>query len=152
MKPEFPHASESFKAANPHLFGKSNGITVQAEIVSSGLPYATNTTDAVIGKRIRQNQKPLMNKLESDFYEILKRTNPLARAQAFKLRLGNGIVYTPDFIDLTVLPVTAWECKGPHAFRGGFENLKVAASLFTEVLFVLVWRKDGQWKQQTVLA
>lgn len=107
--------------------------------------------EAIIGKRIRQGQKPLLNKLEAAWFEALKRTNPSARPQAMKFRLGNGIAYKPDFVDLTVRPVTCWEVKGPHAFRGGFENLKVAASLYQDVRWILVWRESGRWQQQEVL-
>ena len=81
-----------------------------------------------------------MNKLEESFWrEYLALRYEKARPQGVKFRLGNGIVYTPDFVDLSVQPVKAWEVKGPKAFRGGFENLKVAAALYPEVRWVLVW-------------
>lgn len=105
-------------------------------------------------KRLRQSSKPLLNKLEQAF-----KTEYLdlwgyrkALPQAIKFRLGNGIAYKPDFVDLTVLPVKAWEVKGPHAFRGGFENLKVAAGLYPDVQWFLAWKEDNLWRQQEVLA
>jgi len=107
---------------------------------------------APTGKRIRQESKPLLNKLETDFWkEFLEFRYPKARAQALRFKLGNGIHYKPDFVDLSVQPVKAWEVKGPHAFRGGFENLKVAAHQYPEVRWILVWQQDGEWKQQEVL-
>ena len=107
---------------------------------------------AAEGKRIRQRSGPLMNKLEESFWqEYLALRYEKARPQGIKFRLGNGIVYTPDFVDLSVQPVKAWEVKGPKAFRGGFENLKVAAALYPEVRWILVWRECGGWKHQEVL-
>ena len=123
---------------------------------------------AAEGKRIRQGAKPLLNKLETEFYESLKHYHPGATIwkQALRWKLGNGIWYKPDFVAFTAfypegypktmppvkqIKLTAWEVKGPHAFRGGFENLKVAASLYPEVRWVLVWKEDGAWKQQEVL-
>ena len=116
-----------------------------------------------ITKRVRQSAKPLMNKLEAEFYARIKNeypNYPEVRLQAKRYRLGNGIWYKPDFT-CSAYPVTvgeigparetAWEVKGPHAFRGGFENLKVAAATFPEVRWILVWKENGQWKQQEVL-
>lgn len=102
-------------------------------------------------KRLRQNTKPLMNKLESAWFEVLKIDCPKARPQVAQFRLGNGIQYRPDFIDFSSIPVTAWEVKGPHSFRGGFENLKVAAALYPEIRWILVWKESGNWQEQVVL-
>jgi hypothetical protein len=65
--------------------------------------------------------------------------------------LGNGIWYKPDFTGFVDGSYTAWEVKGPHAFRGGFENLKVAANQYKEINWHLVWKEGGQWKDQGVL-
>lgn len=108
-------------------------------------------------KRIRQSDKPLMNKLESEYFAFLKAIYPFAhiRAQAKRFRLGNGIWYKPDFTSVLhygdSMKETAWEVKGPHAFRGGFENLKVAASLYPEIKWILVWKQNGKWQEQEVL-
>jgi hypothetical protein len=104
-------------------------------------------TTAPVLKRVRQSSKPLLNKLESEFFSL-----PWARGfllQAVRFRLGNGIWYKPDGFD----PKTqiAVEVKGPHAFRGGFENLKVAASLYPMIRWRLVWKQDGQWQEQEIL-
>ena len=40
------------------------------------------------------------------------------------------------------IPAIAYEVKGPKVFRGGFENLKVAARVHPWVKFYLVW-EDG---------
>ena len=136
--------SDSFKKLNPKLFDNLKPIA-DAYKQPAGLKP---------GKRIRQSSKPLMNKLETSFWkEYLKDYHPEARAQAVKFRLGNGIAYTPDFVSLGLHPVTCWEVKGPHAFRGGFENLKVAARAWPEIKWILVWKnKDGQWMQQKIIS
>jgi hypothetical protein len=116
-------------------------------------------------KRIRQDSKPLLNKLEQEFYDrltgILSLNNDktLVRAQAKRYKIGNGVWYKPDFtaswwtckgeeIDTTE---TAWEVKGPFAYRGGLEALKTAAHQWPEVAFYLVWKENGEWKEQRVL-
>ena len=106
-------------------------------------------------KRIRQDAKPLMNKLEHQFWQVLclKYGDGNVKPQALRFRLGNGIFYKPDFVitqpDAGI--VACYEVKGPFAFRGGFENLKVAASLWPTIQWVLVWREGGNWLEQVVL-
>lgn len=115
--------------------------------------------------RLRQDTKPLMNKLEERYFKILCAARnifitqnvsvPEIRPQAKRYRLGNGIWYKVD-LSCSAWPgddgmrETGWEVKGPHSFRGGFENLKVAAGLYPEVRFILVWYDDG-WKTQNIL-
>ena len=108
-------------------------------------------------KRIRQSGKPLMNRLESEFYGYLEsRLNATCfkiHAQAKRYRLGNGIWFKPDFTAILGGVEHAWETKGPKAFRGGFENLKVAASLYPEIVWTLAWKdkSTGQWATQKIL-
>lgn len=109
-------------------------------------------------KRIRQSTKPLMNKLETEFYEQIKGIYQVVWPQAIRLRLGNGIWYKPDFLclnhvgtDARVNCLVAYEVKGPHAFRGGFENLKVAAAQYPQIHFTLVWKEGTDWKSQHIL-
>lgn len=106
-------------------------------------------------RRIRQSSKPLMNKLETEWYHVLKSAYPPecpVFSQAIRFRLGNGIWYKPDFIVFGTGQAYGYEVKGPHAFRGGFENLKVCASLYREIKWYLVWKGDlGQWQEQTIL-
>lgn len=110
------------------------------------------------GKRIRQSRRPLLNKLETEWLSQLDRhIGPgQAKAQAKRYKLGNGIWFKPDFTATVKLvggftQETAWEVKGPHAFRGGFENLKVAAHEWPEVRWILVWKENGLWREQQVL-
>jgi hypothetical protein len=46
----------------------------------------------------------------------------------------------------------AWEAKGPKAFRGGFENLKIAANQWPDVVFTLMWEEAGVWRNQRILS
>lgn len=106
-------------------------------------------------QRIRQSSKPLLNKLETEWYHILKSSyspDVPVFSQAIRFRLGNGIWYKPDFMVFGNSKFYGYEVKGPHAFRGGFENLKVCANLYREIKWYLVWKEDGEWKEQEVLA
>lgn len=113
-------------------------------------------------KRIRQRETPLLNRLETEYFEILKRDvaiGSVIRAQAVTVILGNGIRYTVDFMVLgcSVEPVTAttyvataWEVKGPHAFDGALDKLKVAAATYPEIRWILAWKVKGKWQEQVV--
>ncbi|MDE2096140.1 MAG: hypothetical protein KGL39_02770 [Patescibacteria group bacterium] len=145
--------SESFRRRNPNLYRQFPDL--QAEGSKRELdPKAV--ANAV--RRLRQDTKPLMNGLEQAWFDSLK-INGYAgkkvydlRAQSLRFRLGNGIWYKPDVTCLVDGSSNyAFECKGPKAFRGGFENLKVAAGLWPDWTFVLVWRVSGRWLEQRVL-
>lgn len=112
----------------------------------------TESPPARTPKRIRQSRDK-MNALELEWFGICKSTYPedcQILAQAIRFRLGNGIWYKPDVVAFGKR-VYAYEVKGPHAFRGGFENLKVAASLYPWIEWTLVWKENGQWQEQEVL-
>lgn len=114
---------------------------------------------AAKGKRIRQSDKPLMNKLEAEWFAIINAqfpNYPRPRAQTVTIRLANGVRYTPDMFafswpsDRGSCP-TAWEVKGKHAWDDAIVKLKVAATSFPEIRFVLVWKNGGEWRQQEVM-
>ena len=110
-------------------------------------------------KRLRQSAKPLMNGLETEFYSHLQRAalREFIYPQAIRLELARNHWYKPDFFvpgnrtDKSSVIGTFYEVKGPHAFRGGFENMKVAARRYQFFEFVLVWLDDGRWQEQIVL-
>jgi hypothetical protein len=135
--------SESVRRRNPELYGTSIDPT---SIVMATPP-----------KRIRQDSRPLMNKLEQEWYSVLRVRHKIVCAQSIRFKLGNGIWYKPDFLAWPVgfesqdARMRAFEVKGPHAFRGGFENLKVVAHQYPQIKWTLVWKDNGQWKEQTVL-
>lgn len=107
-------------------------------------------------KRMRQDTNPLMNKLEQEYYEKLKLEHPdcapYLRPQAIRFRLANGLWFKPDVTCTWGCACRAWEVKGPHAFRGGFENLKMAASTYPDWIWKLVWKENGVWQEQVVLS
>lgn len=120
--------------------------------VESGSEPSAFVPEIRQGKRIRQDSKPLMNKLETEFFLRLEcQYGDKIRPQARRYKLGNGIWFKPDFTSIIESQEIAWEVKGPHAFRGGFENLKVAAHEWPEVDWFLCWKENGEWKQQKVL-
>jgi hypothetical protein len=109
-------------------------------------------------KRIRQSSKPRLNKLETEFKNLLEVWGgSFITAQAMRFELATGLWYKPDFVvfpgklDSQDPRIRAYEVKGPHAFRGGFENLKMAARQWPDVQWILVWKEDGAWKEQVVL-
>lgn len=108
-------------------------------------------------KRIRQKTAPKLNKLESEYSSILRPKYPETSVifeQAVKLRLANGLTYTPDFVVTgEAHPVSVYEVKGPHAFDGALDKLKMAASVYRHWFFWLVWKDAAskEWKIQRVL-
>lgn len=158
--------SEATKARNPGLFESQPrpGGTVVSKHDSQ-----VSRQGAVGKKRLRQDSKPRMNKLEERFYLeklMLDYREETVLIQAVRLELARGIWYKPDFFlpaAFSRMPsgagsgrhrgAIAYEVKGPKVFRGGFENLKVAARVHTWCRFFLVWQDedDGSWQRQEVL-
>lgn len=102
-----------------------------------------------------------MNKTEALFLAHLQATFPGAwiEREPVALKLGNGVRYNPDF--LVHLPenygahtqqLTAYEVKG-HMRDDAAVKIKVAASRFPFIRFVLVWRssREGGWAMQTIV-
>jgi hypothetical protein len=126
-------------------------------------PDAPNLTEGLrVAKRLRQNTKPLLNKLEQDWLNQLYENFPECgvatfRAQAKTYRLANGLRYTPDFTALiNIFPggfkETAWEVKGKWVDGDSFPKLKMAAAMWPEIRWILVWKDSkGQWREQTIL-
>jgi len=132
--------SSAFMARNPHIYGQ------KAVNVADYQPAAK----AKSAKRIRQSEKPLMNKLESEFFLWLNSQRiPKHHPQSFTLRLGNGLRYTPDFYSPT--GATAYEVKGPWATDDSIAKLKISATTYPEITFTLVWKDvNEQWQFQVV--
>lgn len=141
--------SEATRRRNPHLW-PGDGQTPQ-----SAANQATGVkTDSP--KRIRQSSKPLMNKLEAEFHARLSTVLCEAKdihVQAIKFRLANGLTYTPDFVVLGPLAKLAFEVKGKWFTDDSNAKLKMAASLYPEIEWWLVWKDDaGKWQKQQVLS
>lgn len=105
-----------------------------------------------------------MNKTEALFLAHLQATFPGAwiEREPVALKLGNGVRYNPDFLvhepaDNTAgeswpAQLTAYEVKG-HMRDDAAVKIKVAASRFPFIRFVLVWRSSraGGWAMQTIV-
>lgn len=147
--------NETTMRLNPHLKPRIDAPNADSSDFDgsnhTNIPPATK-------RRLKQSQKPLLNKLEAEFLKIwLQYQWKIVIPQSVRFMLGNGIWFKPDFL---VIPVglesqdtrwRAYEVKGPHAFRGGFENLKVAAHKYPFIKWTLAWKEAGVWKEQTVL-
>ena len=134
----------------------ANEVRGQLKVVC---PSPSEATIKMAKKRVRQSSKPLMNKLEAEFFNHMKCQyleigyGSEILAQALRFRLGNGIWYKPDFVQIR--PSGRWtiyEVKGPHAFRGGLENLKIAASQYPLIQWVLAWKEGGEWVTQEIFS
>lgn len=103
-------------------------------------------------KRIRQNSKPLSNKLESEFGIKLRLDYPESDIfeQAITLRIANGLRYTPDWAACHASCTTFYEVKGRHAWDDSIAKLKMAATTFPMWHWFLVWKCGERWELQRV--
>lgn len=107
-------------------------------------------------KRIRQSEKPLMNKLEAAWLQHLQAIHPALQihSQEWRVKIANGAWFKVDHCAFLDGRWTAWEVKGPKEGKNvarGMLALKCAARCFPEVEWILVWRLNGLWSQQIVL-
>jgi hypothetical protein len=108
-------------------------------------------------KRVRQDGKPLMNKLEAQYFNLLSVRNPgnkTLRAQAKKFRLANGAFYKPDFTAVVDGKEHAWEVKGGKRMKDasrGVLIIKVVATLWPEITWTFVTKENGRWNEQLIL-
>ena len=142
---QIPTGSPAFQKRNPHIFSQIADQIAPAPVAA---PTIANP------ERIRQSKKPLMNKLETEFFNHLSSLYPnwAIHAQAMTFRLANGLRYTPDFVCISCLPMVAYEVKGKWVDGDSFPKLKMAASVYPEIEWILAWKVNGQWKDQKVLA
>lgn len=111
----------------------------------------------VPSRRIRQSQKPLLNRLEQEYYDRFLKdrdTQCPVMIQAVRFRLGNGIWFLPDFFTVSLLCASnvAIEVKGPYAYPGALDKLKLAAHQYPWIKWVLAWKNEAsEWQEQVVL-
>lgn len=112
-------------------------------------------------RRLRQKSKPLLNKLETEYFNLIEHkfpNFPPIRAQAKTFRLCNGVRYTPD-LSCSYWPVedgpsteTCWEIKGPKSWDDAIVKIKMAAHEFPEICWRFVWKDPAKgWIEQRVL-
>jgi len=130
----------------------AEGRTIYQKATPKGSIHSTLTEKPK--KRLRQSQKPLMNKLEQEWFDRLLAGGAVKlRAQAVTFRLANGLRFTPDltYWDPTKDKPCADEVKGRHAWDDSIAKLKMAASLYPEWRWRLVYKVEGQWRTETIL-
>ena len=119
-------------------------------------------------KRIKQSSKPTMNNLEQEFYD--RHSSKCLKfpmlSQRLTFVLANGVKYTPDFfcfdfqahvmesglLHYATGGPTAWEVKGRKAWDDAVVKLKVAASVYPQIAWWLVWKDKTGWRWQRVMS
>lgn len=108
----------------------------------------------VKSKRIRQNTKG-PNKLEREAMEYLKPKAPWMKYSFHSIRfvLGNGVTYTPDIIAFNekTRAMNAIEVKGKKMWDDAVVKLKIAARVWPNIDWGIVWKEKGVWNMQKVL-
>lgn len=106
-------------------------------------------------RRIRQSQKPLLNKLETEAMAWLRTTYPHFKFQphCMRLEIANGCWFSPDIVGTCdgTRNVSLHEVKGPMAWDDAIVKLKVVARAWPCFSVSIMWKIDGQWKEQLVL-
>ena len=152
MKEIPANVSESTKKRNPTLYPSLEE--------RSGQPYSMPFPKQPKPRRLRQSTKPLLNKLEQEWFDVLRfNTNSIVHCQGIKFKLANGLTYLPDFFCFDWMSAgefarpTAFEVKGPWATDDAIAKVKMFATAYPEIRVILVWKDDNkQWCQQRVLA
>ncbi len=101
---------------------------------------------------LRQKSGQKLNKTEAAYLSHLRGVLPpesFVEPHALTLLLANGLRYTPDFIVSDSSGLWAYEVKG-HMRDDAAAKLKMAASKFTFIKFILVWRNGASWGQQRI--
>lgn len=100
------------------------------------------------------------SKLERDWHALRLTSAPPPRHleyEPIKLKLGRGAYYTPDFVEWSdsgdPRPI-CWEIKGPFFREAARVRIKVAASKFPRMRFIVVRRKPkkegGDWYEEEI--
>lgn len=147
------------KAVGAIVAGTSNiKQPSKAEMAELDKWFKTAPEFKSIKAALPKTKKPLMNKTELAFYEILKaRGHQIILCQSVMLRLGDGCQYRPDFVVITYpesgsgILITCYETKAPHKFRKeGITKIKVAAHQYPWISFRLVMRDKSQWEEKEI--
>lgn len=136
-------------------------VKLHPELATQMLPQPTaaqmlSNQIASEGRRVRQGE-PKLRKWESEWLEIVKADQKYfnCRAQSIRWRLANGAWYKPDVTAQNVLngQLTCFEVKGGKGMKGvakGILALKVAATTYPENKWIIIWKDNGQWRQQEI--
>jgi len=113
---------------------------------------AVNMPKPKPAKRIRQDSKPTMNKLEQAWFEKIKQDLFTAKVyvQAMKFKLCNGVTYCPDFVVVQHAGhMICYETKGFMRDDAAIK-IKMAAKEFPNFTWILAWKESNEWKTQTI--
>lgn len=145
---------------NPELLGGEKETANADNRFSEGVPGGPAGSNPARPPRIRQSSKPLMNKLETQYFNLIKDrypNYPPVRAQAKTFRLCNGVRFTPD-LSCSIWPVeqgpareTCWEIKGPKSWDDAIVKAKMAAHEYPEICWRFAWKHEGKWCEQILL-
>lgn len=140
--------SEATRRRNPHLYGP--GIK-EPQLIVPELPKMHSEPSQ--GKRVRQDSKGGLNKLETEAKRYIEALHPgvLIRGQSKTFLLANGCRYTPDLCGIVNGREICWEVKGPKSWDDSIVKLKFAPQAFPEVQWWLVWKDSGEWRFQEIL-
>lgn len=155
MKELPQNVSGSTRKRNPHLYA-----TYEEKEHAMGKNYMQEFCGPKPPTRIRQSQKPLMNKLEQEWYDSAKRLrfkDSIIVPQGVKLRLANGVWIVVDFFvmvggfDSQDRRPRAIDVKGPQEIQDdAVVKLKVAAKEYQWIKWSIEWKENGGWQEQTI--
>ena len=137
----------------------AGGLPTQAKGAALGLstPGGSKGPSTTSAKRIKQSGRE-PTKLEMEWLTVLRSRWPGANiySQAITFKLANGVRYTPDNVAVIPSPImlqqNAWEIKGKHAWDDSIVKLKMAAHIYPDTRWILVWKSPaGHWQEQLIL-
>ena len=136
-------------APGQYMKPKKSGMTILSAMPTVQIETAQ--------PRIRQSSKPLMNKLESDFFRQYLRPgfddNIRIIPQGMRVKISGSSWYKVDFY----IPAMkkAFEVKGPRVMKNQQSRqmlaLKVAANQWPEIEWFLAYKENGQWITEVIL-
>lgn len=147
------------------ISGKAHAIEQHVAETIATDPKAKVGILSPVGMSVIERTAPTkskLNKLESAFYEVLKRRysgfDDKVYPMGLTLKLGDDCRYTVDFLCVSHFSydngghqdvLTGYEVKG-FMRDDALVKLKVAAKMFPFIRFVLVTRKAGVWTEKEI--
>jgi hypothetical protein len=132
----------------------ANGLKASLASQIPGPPCQDNPDPKTPRKRLRQRSTPKLNKLEQEAFLMVNQqhTDMTIRHHSVTFDLANGVRYTPDIVGIRKWAMICWEIKGPHSWDDAIVKLKVAASVWPDIKWILLWKENGQWHEQVILS
>lgn len=137
-----PHMSASVRRLNPQLVSKPPAVDMSHD------PHDVTPAKATL----RQKRKA-PNKTEAAFAVFLEGNGARPIREGIGLRIGNGCVYWPDYVVLSLNSANVYEVKG-YMRDDAAVKIKAAATIFCGFRFFLVHRDKSApsgWRIEEVL-